>query len=111
MGFVTRFFVKPTKQALIQLPSGSFTMDREGRIMSSTLPQGFPTERVQAIGDQVVAAFRSARRAQMPLTELVIQYSALKVLARELRGGAMVFLMPQTMLPQTTANSTPKQSP
>jgi hypothetical protein len=98
MGFVTRFFVKPTKQALVQLPTGSFTMDREGHIMTSTLPQSFPAAMIQAIGDQVLAAFRSARRAQMPLSELIIHYSALKLLARELRGGAMIFLMPQTLI-------------
>ena len=102
MGFVTRFFVKPTKQALVQLPTGSFTMDREGHIMTSTLPQSFPAETIQAIGDHVLAAFRYAKRAQMPLSELIIHYSALKLLARELRGGAMVFLMPQTLMAQTT---------
>lgn len=73
--------------------------------MTSTLPQSFPAETIQTIGDQVLAAFRSAKRAQMPLSELIIHYSALKLLARELRGGAMVFLMPQTLAAQANANS------
>ena len=111
MGFVTRFFVKPTKQALVQLPAGSFTMDRQGHIMTSTLPQSFPAATIQAIGDQVLAAFRSAKRAQMPLAELIVHYSALKVLARELRGGAMVFLMPQTLMPQNSTNQTQNKRP
>ena len=101
MGFVTRFFVKPAKPALVQLPTGSFTIDREGHIMTSTMPQSFPVAHVQAMGDQVLAAFRSAKRAQMPLSELIVQYSALKLLARELRGGAIVFLMPQTSMAQS----------
>jgi len=53
----------------------------------------------------VLAAFRFAERAQMPMTEIIIHYSALKILARELRGGAMVFLMPQTL------NHRPKRMP
>jgi hypothetical protein len=47
----------------------------------------------------------------MPLAELIIHYSALKVLARELRGGAMVFLMPQTLMPQNSTNQTQSKHP
>ena len=64
--------------------------------MTSTLPQSFPSEHLADIGAQVIAAFRAAAKAQMPLTEIIIHYAALKLLARELRGGAMVFLMPQS---------------
>lgn len=96
MGFLSRIF-KSEKPGLVHLASGSFTVDREGRIMTSTLPQAFPMERLQDIGAQVLTAFRSAERAQMPLAEIIIHYSALKILARELRGGAMVFLMPQNL--------------
>jgi hypothetical protein len=96
MGFLSRLF-KTAGVSLVHLPAGSFTLDRDGRIMTSTLPQSFPADRLRAIGDQVLAAFRSAKKAQMPLSEIVIHYSALKLLARELRGGAMVFLMPQSL--------------
>jgi hypothetical protein len=96
MGFLSRFF-KPADTALVHLPAGSFTMDRDGKIMTSTIPQSFPSEHLRAIGDQVLASFRSAKKAQMPLAEIVIQYSALKLLARELRGGAIVFLSPQSL--------------
>lgn len=96
MGFLSRFF-KPANIGLIHLPAGNFTMDRDGKIMTSTLPQSFPSEHLRAIGDHVLASFRSAKKAQMPLAEIVIQYSALKLLARELRGGAIVFLTPQSL--------------
>lgn len=96
MGFLSRFF-KPPDPGLVHLPAGSFTLDREGKIMTSTLPQSFPSEHLKAIGDQMLASFRSAKKAQMPLSEIVIHYSALKLLARELRGGAIVFLMPQSL--------------
>jgi hypothetical protein len=95
MGFLNRFF-KPEKSKLVHLPSGSFTVDREGKVMTSTLPQSVPADHMKEIGDKVLAAFRGAERAQMPMAEIIIHYAALKILARELRGGAMVFLMPQT---------------
>lgn len=104
MGFLSRLF-KSEKAKLVELPAGSFTVDKAGKVMTSTLPQAFPVERLKEIGDPVLAAFRSAERAQMPMTEIIINYSALKILARELRGGAMVFLMPQTL------NHRPKKMP
>ena len=88
-------FSRSSRKALVHLPSGSFTMDREGRIMTSTLPQSFPEQFVLEIGKQVLTCFRGAERGQVPLSEIVIQFSALKILARELRGGAIIFLMPQ----------------
>ena len=97
MGFVTQFFIKPNKAALLQLPTGSFTIDREGKLMMSTLPQTFPSALLQAVGDQVLAAFRSAKQVQMPLAELVIHYAALKLVAREQRGGAIVFFLPSQL--------------
>ena len=97
MGILSRFF-KPTKSELVHLPSGSFTLDREGRVMTSTLPQSFPAERLKEIGAHVLASFSAAKKAQMPLAEIIIHYSALKLLARELRGGAIVFLMPQSLI-------------
>jgi hypothetical protein len=104
MGFLNRLF-KPGSSRLLSLPSGSFTLDREGRVMTSTLPQSFPEDKMKEIGMQVIAAFRSARDAQMPLTEIIVHYATLKLLARELRGGAMIFLMPQLL---QTVPSNPK---
>jgi hypothetical protein len=91
------FLSKPDRPRLVHLPSGSFTVDREGQIMTSTLPQSFPSERLQQIGHQVIASFLSARQAQIPLVEIIVHYAALKILARELRGGAIIFLMPQSL--------------
>jgi len=102
MGFLSRLFKSGTP-ALMHLPAGSFTLDRDGRIMTSTLPQSFPLDHLKAIGNQVLASFRSAKKAQMPMSELIIQYSALKLLARELRGGAIIFLMPQSLGQRVTA--------
>jgi hypothetical protein len=97
MSFITAFFIKPKKPALVQLPTGTFTIDRNGQIITSTLPQSFHSIDVQAIGSNVLAAFRSAERAEMRFAEFIIHYSGLKVLAREQRGGAIVFVMPQSL--------------
>ena len=96
MGFLN-FFFKSAPSPLVRLPTGSFTMDREGRVISTTLPQSFPASHVQEMGRQVLAFFRSADTAQMPMSELVVYYPALKLTARELRGGAIVFVTPQTL--------------
>ena len=96
MGLLS-LFSRPSRKALVHLPAGSFTLDREGNVMTSTLPRSFPEEYVREIGKQVLACFRGAERAQMPLAEIILHFSALKILARELRGGAMIFLMPQSL--------------
>jgi hypothetical protein len=88
-------FAKPAP-TLLRLPSGSFTVDREGSVVIGTLPSNFPRSLVKDIGQQVRAAFSEAAAAQLPLTELVINYPSLKIVARELRGGAIVFLTPKT---------------
>jgi|SRR5438552_3196369 len=93
MGLLS-FLSRSKRTKLVRLPAGSFTLDRDGNIMTSTLPQGFPESQIQTIGKCVLSAFLNAKRAQMPLSELIINYSALRILARELRGGAIVFLMP-----------------
>lgn len=94
MGLLT-FIRGKSRSRLMRLPSGSFTLDRDGNIMTSTLPQTFPTADILQIGQCVLSALHAAEKAQMPLTELIVNYAALRVLARELRGGAIVFLMPQ----------------
>ena len=96
MGLLS-LFSKSDDARLTRLPSGSFTLDRDGRLVISTLPRSFPLIEVQEIGKQVLASFRAAREAQLPLTELIVHFSALKLMARELSGGAIVFLMPQSM--------------
>lgn len=96
MGFLS-IFSKPAGPTLIRLPTGSFTVDRNCRIVASTLPQNFPAEQVKMIAETVLHVFHSAQEAQMGCTELVIEFAALKLTARELRGGAIVFLAPRSL--------------
>jgi hypothetical protein len=91
------FFKKASTLNLVRLPNGSFTVDASGKILISTLPQAFPESWAVQIGRVVLASFHNAEAAQMPLRELVAEYSTLKLTARSLRGGAIVFLAPQAV--------------
>ena len=75
-----------------RLPSGSFTVDADGRILSSTVPQIVPRQQLLGLGQAVVASFHEARVAQVSLSELVFQFASLKIVARQLRGGAIIFI-------------------
>jgi hypothetical protein len=82
---------------LMRFSTGCFTVDRAGHIVTSTLPQSFPTLHLKHIAQKVIATFGAAQEAQLSLTELIINYPALKLSARELRGGAIVFLTPRSL--------------
>jgi hypothetical protein len=99
MGFLDLF----TKPALTpaRLPSGSFSVDREGNTLVSTLPRSFPETLTREVGRHVLQTFQSAQAAGLPLSELVVHYASLKLTARDLRGGAIIFLSPQTPMDPT----------
>jgi hypothetical protein len=99
MGIVSLF--SKSAPTLTRLPSGSFTVDRHGRVLIGTVPSSFPAELVAEIGTKIVATFREAQEAQLPLSELTLHFTSLKITARELRGGAIVFLKPQTPVSAT----------
>lgn len=96
---IMSFFSK-NEPKLDRLPEGSFTIDSQGRIVTSTILQWFPSAQVEDVARRVMAAFRQAREARCPLNELVVHYAALKITARELRGGALVFLSARQIEPQ-----------
>jgi len=96
MGILKVFKKKSSK--LLRLPAGSFTMDRQGTVLVRTLPSNFPDQIVQQIGSLVLDAFREASAAQLPLSQLHVSYPNLNITARELRGGALVFLAPKNAL-------------
>lgn len=95
------FFSSPAPATLVRLATGCFTADRDGRIVASTLPQSFPLKQVQEIAKRVLSTFRSAQQQNLPLTELKVDYSALTLTARELRGGAIVYLTTRPLSPTT----------
>jgi hypothetical protein len=95
------FFSKPVPK-LARLPSGSFTVDASGRMLASTLPHSFSQMHVDEISSTVLSVFRDAEKAALPLSEIVIRYGGIKITARELRGGAIIFLKPKGLQPYNT---------
>ena len=99
MGFLNfiPFLKRNSDTDLIRLPSGTFTMDAKGVIVSSTLPTSFPIAHVREIGRCVMDSFRTAKQSRIRIQEIHIHYSTLKVTAKEMRGSAVVFVMPTTL--------------
>lgn len=93
MGLLNLF--SKTAPALTGLPSGSFTLNRDGEIIISTIPSSFDRARLEDLGRRLLDSFREARDAQLPLSELVVHFGGLKIVAREMRGGAIIFLTPK----------------
>jgi hypothetical protein len=93
MGFLSLF--SKADPGVQVLPSGTVTVDRNNNILATTVSSACSQEVLQQIGDQVLTLFRQARKAQLPLSELTLHFSSLKITARELRGGAIIFLAPK----------------
>jgi len=87
-------FSKPALK-LEKLPSGSFTVDATGRLLASTVPHSFSQIHMSEISSTILAIFKDAEKAALPLSEIVIRYGGFKITARELRGGAIIFLKPK----------------
>jgi len=64
-------------------------------VLVGTLPSSFPEEMVHTIAQVVLQTFREAADTQLLLSEIVIQYPSLRISARELRGGAIIYLSPR----------------
>lgn len=95
MGFLSQFF-KPAARGPAPLPSGSFTVDPEGRIITSTVPSSFAPENLARISVVVLSSFHRAKAIGISLAELTVSFGAMNIKAREMRGGAIIFLSPRT---------------
>jgi len=84
MGILKRLF--GSHAAVQELPAGTVTVDRQGNIITSTVSSSYPKSMLQSIGGDVLELFRESRAAQMPLAEISVHFSSLRITARELRG-------------------------
>jgi hypothetical protein len=105
MGFLKRFF--RGRAGVQQLPTGTITVDRNGHVITSTVSSAYSKNFLRDIGRDVLELFSGARAAQMPLAEISLQFGSLHITARELRGGAIIFLFPQTALLATPTRPRP----
>jgi hypothetical protein len=90
-----KIFTRDEASAPMPLPSGTFTMDRTGRIVTTTISNTFPEKLSLEIGHAVIDTFKKAQAADIVLTEISMNFAAIKLTARELRGGAIVFIAPR----------------
>ena len=102
MGFLKLF--SRARPNLLRLPAGTMTVDRDARIVTTTVSSKYPEVLLHEIAHEVLRLFREAQEAQMPLSEFSLHFASLRITARELRGGAIIFLTPKT--PFTTLSST-----
>jgi hypothetical protein len=102
MGFLKRLFGFHSRAAVQQLPSGSLTVDRDGHVVTCTVSSAYPSHLLHEIGHEILSLLREARTAQMPLAEVSIHFASLRITARELRGGAIIFLLPQAAYSSTS---------
>jgi hypothetical protein len=101
MGFLKKLAQMFRSSAAIrQLPAGSLTVNRDGQVVTSTVSSTYPKALLDEIGRTVLELFREARAAQLPLNEVSLHFGSLQITARELRGGTIIFLQPQSALSQ-----------
>jgi hypothetical protein len=102
MGIMTKRWAG--KSGLPRLPSGAFTVDEQGNLVSSTVPRWVPDALMVQIGRQILAVFKGAAAVRLPFSELRVHYEAFRITAREMRGGAIVFLSPKPPLQSRPAS-------
>jgi hypothetical protein len=78
-----------------RFPRGSYTVSSQGKVVISTLPGDFPKERMLEISKVVLSTLASARAMGTPFIELAADYAGLEIRARDLAGGAIIFVTPQ----------------
>ena len=85
-----------THPKLTRPPAGAIAVDRAGAIVASTLPSAVSQAALQQIGRSALHSFAAGRKIDAPFSDLVVQFDGFKIVARELRGGALLFLQPET---------------
>lgn len=98
MGFLDRLFGRGHKPRPVQLQGGSFSVDPQGRVISSTLPASFSRSIMDTVSKLVLDTFRLAHTAQLRAEEFTVHYGTFKITARSLRSGAIIFLVPRPHL-------------
>jgi hypothetical protein len=94
MGLLS-FLKAPKTQGPPPLPSGSYTVDRDGKVVTSTISSTVSDQALEQISAHVLHTFKDAKQAGLNMNEFSITMGAMNIKARELRGGAIIFLAPR----------------
>jgi len=90
---ILNWFGKPAPD-MQKLAAGSFTVDRHGNVLTTTVGSAYPQWLLDDTAREVLSLFRGAREARMPLTGLELHYGGMDITAREMQGGAIIFVAP-----------------
>jgi hypothetical protein len=63
--------------------------------VTSTISSSISGETLEIISAQVLQTFKDAKEAELNMNEFSITMGAMNLKARELRGGAIIFLSPR----------------
>jgi hypothetical protein len=88
-------FLKSKPMGPARFPRGSYTVSSAGKIVISTLPGSFSRERMLDISKVVLSTLASAREMGTPFSEVAADFAGLEIRARDLSGGAIIFVTPQ----------------
>ncbi|HTV62563.1 MAG TPA: hypothetical protein VMH30_08355 [Verrucomicrobiae bacterium] len=94
MGFLSKLF--GSRPVIQQLPSGSITVSRNGDVLTTTVSSTYPRALLREIAREVLRQFYEARQAQLSLEELNLHFGSLRITARQIQGGAVIFLAPRS---------------
>ena len=101
MGFLKLF--SRSGAEVYRMPTGSMTVDRDGNVVTSTISSTYSAGLLRGVAEEILRLFRESRAAQFPISEFNLQFASLQITAREMRGGAIVFLSAKT--PFTTSSN------
>jgi len=102
MGILNLFSKSRPAATLQRLPSGSMTVDRQGEIVMTTVPSSYPRPVLKEIAMEILRLFREARTSQLPLSEFTLHFGSFSLSAREMHGGAFIFLSPKKSFSNST---------
>lgn len=98
MGYVTRFYIRPSKIPLIRAYDGSFVMDEDGHVTASTLSSALPGNRIQEIAKVVFDILRASASKEVHLTEFEVSYDRLELRVTRSRSRTHVILKAKAVL-------------
>ncbi|MGB9602043.1 MAG: hypothetical protein ACP5MG_08390 [Verrucomicrobiia bacterium] len=92
MGLIKR---KPSMETITwEIKAGSFNVDANGKILSSTLPSSVPEDVIKKITEGILGYFYGANKIGLFNDEVNISFPTLKIFARKMRGGALIRISP-----------------
>lgn len=89
-----KFFGQSRVKRSFDIPRGAFTYDSAGGILVGSVPQAWMEEFGPMLVKTLRKAFGVAAEKGLILNEIALYYAGVRIVARDLRGGGIVYLLP-----------------